>query len=84
MIIMAAVVIVFYAQYTVSVEVVDRTGSENLYLTLAFVIIGILRYMQVTFVEEKSGSPTKILLRDTFIKLTILGWVAAFTWILYF
>ena len=32
----------------------------------------LLRYMQITFVENKSGSPTKILLNDRFIKIVIL------------
>lgn len=82
MMIMASVVVVAYIQYTVSNEVVQRLG-DNLYYTAFFVLLGILRYMQHTFVYESSGSPTKILLEDRFIQLCILGWVATFIWILY-
>jgi hypothetical protein len=42
------------------------------------VIVGILRYMQITFVEENSGSPTKLLLKDRFLQLVIVGWILAF------
>lgn len=78
MVLMAGVVIVSYIQYTISPEVIDRIGTEYLYLTSFFVILGILRYMQITFVEQDSGSPTKIVIRDTFLKVTIIFWLLSF------
>ncbi len=78
MVLMAAVTLVSYIMYTVSPEVVVRFGSDYLYLTALFVIVGILRYMQITFVEENSGSPTKLLLKDRFLQLTLVGWVVSF------
>jgi len=83
MMIMASVVIVAYTLYTTSPEVVYRVGSEYLYLTALFVILGIMRYLQITFVLLDSGSPTKIVLKDRFIQLTLLGWIVSFGWILY-
>ena len=83
MAIMASVVIVAYVIYTTSSEVLERVGSEYLYLTALFVILGILRYLQVTFVLQDSGSPTKIVLKDRFMQLTLLGWIISFAWILY-
>lgn len=83
MAIMASVVIVVYTIYTTSAEVIARTHSEYLYLTAFFVILGILRYLQVTFVEKESGSPTKIVLKDRFMQFTLLGWIVTFSWILY-
>lgn len=83
MMIMASVVIVAYTLYTTSAEVVARVGSQYLYLTAFFVILGILRYMQITFVLQDSGSPTRIVLKDRFLQLTLLGWIATFAWILY-
>jgi len=47
-------------------------------LTAFFVILGVMRYMQITFVEGNSGSPTKVVLRDRFLQLTILFWLASF------
>lgn len=78
MVLMSGVVILSYLQYTVSPEVIARIGSEYLYLTTLFVILAILRYMQITFVEQQSGSPTKIVLKDTFIKITLVLWLISF------
>lgn len=83
MIIMASVVIVAYLLYSTSPEVVARMGSEYLYLTALFVILGIMRYLQIVFVEKNSGSPTKIVLKDKFMQITILSWLCAFVWIIY-
>jgi len=81
--IMASVVIVAYVIYTSSPEVIARVNSEYLYLTALFVIVGILRYLQVTFVLQDSGSPTKIVLKDRFMQITLVSWLIAFAWILY-
>jgi len=83
MAIMASVVIVAYTIYTTSPEVVARIDSEYLYLTAFFVILGIMRYLQVAFVLKDSGSPTKIVLKDRFMQFTLIGWVLTFAWILY-
>jgi len=83
MAIMASVVIVAYTIYTTSSPVIQTVNSKYLYLTALFVILGILRYLQITFVYKDSGSPTKIVLKDRFMQLVILGWVITFVWILY-
>jgi decaprenyl-phosphate phosphoribosyltransferase len=84
MTIMASVVIVSYLLYTTSIEVINRINSEYLYLTSFFVILGVLRYMQISFVENNSGSPTKILYKDKFMLINILVWVFSFIYIIYF
>ncbi|MFT4926207.1 MAG: decaprenyl-phosphate phosphoribosyltransferase [Phenylobacterium sp.] len=81
--IMASVVIVGYIIYTTSMEVVQRVHSEYLYLTSLFVILGVFRYLQIAFIHQDSGSPTKIVLNDRFIQVVLLGWIVSFTWILY-
>lgn len=83
MAIMAAVVIVAYTIYTTSPEVVARVQNEYLYLTSLFVIMGIMRYLQIAFVFKDSGSPTKIAMKDRFMQLTLMGWIISFAWILY-
>ena len=84
MIIMASVVIVSYILYTTSLEASQRIQSEFLYLTSLFVILGILRYLQISFVEQDSGSPTKIMIKDKFIIITILTWIFSFVYLIYF
>lgn len=78
MVIMAAVTIVAYIMYTISSEVINRIGSDKLYITTFFVIIGILRYLQIMFVEETGGDPTKIILKDTFLQITVFSWIISF------
>ena len=83
LIIMASVVIVTYVLYTTSIEVVQRLQSEYIYLTALFVILGLMRYLQLAFVENESSSPTMILLKDKFMLLTVLAWVFSFALIIY-
>lgn len=83
MMIMASVLIVAYISYTISTEVQHKFDSEYLYITVFFVLLGILRYMQITLVEARSGSPTKIVLSDIFLQLTLLGWIIVFFLLIY-
>lgn len=78
-----AVTLVCYFMYTLSEEVIARTGSSYLYLTTVFVLLGMFRYLQLTIVDARSGSPTRILVCDRFLQLCILCWIACFTAILY-
>ncbi len=83
MIMMASVTVVAYISYTISPDSQAFFKNKNLYYTVFWVILGILRYLQITFVEEKSGSPTKVLLKDLFLQLTILGWLVTFGVLIY-
>jgi decaprenyl-phosphate phosphoribosyltransferase len=83
MTIMSAVVIVAYILYTTSAEAVARIGNDHLYLTALFVILGIMRYLQIALVEENTSSPTRIVLKDGFIQLTIVAWLGTFSWMIY-
>ena len=78
MVLMAGVIIVSYILYTVSSEVIEKFNTHNLYISSVFIILGVVRYMQITFVEEKSGSPTKIVLKDKFLQIVILFWLVSF------
>ena len=82
--VISAVTLVAYILYCVSPEVRVRVGSEYLYLTSIFVLAGIIRYLQISIVDLKSGSPTKVLLRDRFIQGCVLLWMASFLFLLYF
>ena len=79
----AGIIIVCYIMYTVSPEVTERLKSQWLFTTTIFVIAGVMRYLQITFVEDNSGSPTSILIKDRFILITLAGWIASFYAIIY-
>lgn len=80
---LSGIVIVAYIMYTLSPEVTERFSSDYLFITAIFVIAGIMRYLQITFVENRSGSPTRIFITDKFILATIAGWILSFYLIIY-
>jgi decaprenyl-phosphate phosphoribosyltransferase len=79
----SAIIIVAYINYTVSPITVKRLGTSNLYYSALFVIAGLMRYLQITFVLKKSGSPTEILYKDLFIQITLALWILSIYAILY-
>ena len=81
--IVATITIVCYIMYTMSDSVIERMGSRYLYLTSIWVIAGLLRHLQNMLVYQRSGSPTKALVKDHFIQLCIVGWIASFVAIIY-
>lgn len=83
MVIMAGVTIVSYIMYTLSAGIKNTMDSEYTYLTTFWVVLGILRYLQITIVFEKSGSPTKVIWTDRFLQAVILGWIVSFVVLIY-
>jgi decaprenyl-phosphate phosphoribosyltransferase len=83
MVLMAGVTIVAYIMYTVSPEVMSRVGSNKIYLTVIFVIIGFLRYIRIIFVNKESGNPTDVIITDRFLQLVIIAWLVSF-WALHY
>ncbi|MCK5276337.1 MAG: UbiA prenyltransferase family protein [Alphaproteobacteria bacterium] len=75
--------LVSYLIFTTDQAVMARLDSEQLYFTGPFVIAGVLRYLQLTLVYERSGSPTDLVYRDTGLQLSVAGWLATFVWLLY-
>ena len=83
MTVVSTITIIAYIMYTLSPDVIERLNSKNIYITAVFVLIGIIRYLQVTIVDLKSGDPTTILLKDKFIQVCIASWIVSFLFIIY-
>ena len=79
----ASVTLVCYIMYTISPEVTSRTNFGYGYLTTVFVILGLLRYMQLTSVDNKSGDPTKLLYSDRFLQAVIALWLLSYVLMIY-
>ena len=75
--------LVCYIMYTISPEVEARVHSDHLYLTTVYVLLGLLRYIQITVVDKKSGDPTKMMFQDRFTQVVVLLWALTFLFILY-
>ena len=81
--VVSSIIMICYIMYTVSPEVIERFHSSYVYLSSIFVLAGIIRYLQITIVDVKSGSPTKVLMKDRFIQLCLVGWLGTFAVLLY-
>ena len=78
-----SVMLVCYIMYTVDDDVVAQFNSPYIYLTSIFVMMGLLRYMQLAIVDEDTGDPTKVLLKDRIIQSLVLGWLLSFLILIY-
>lgn len=78
-----AALLVSYLLYTTQPENRAHFGTDHLYLTAPFVIAGVLRYLQITLVEERSGTPTRVVLTDPFLRYVVLGWLVTFAVLIY-
>jgi decaprenyl-phosphate phosphoribosyltransferase len=83
MVAMTSVIIVSYILYCISPEVIEKHKTENLYVTSFWVIVGLLRYLQITFVNGNSGSPTRVFLKDHFLKCVVVGWIITMYLLIY-
>ena len=81
--VVGSVTIVAYIMYTMSDSVIRRVGSGNLYITALFVLLGIIRYLQLAIVDRRSGSPVAVVLKDRFTQGCIVCWIVSFAMILY-
>lgn len=81
--IVLAALLVCYLLYTAQPQNMTRLHSDKLFLTVPFVIAGVLRYLQITIVEHRSGSPTRLAVTDRFLLLAILGWIVTFALLIY-
>jgi len=77
-----AILIVSYINFTVTPAAHEKYGYRLFYTSL-FVIAALMRYLQITLIHNKAGSPTDVLYKDRFIQITLLLWAASFFVILY-
>ena len=81
--IVAGATLVSYMIYTASAEVAAKLGTHYLYLTVPFVAFGILRYLYLVDKRNEGGDPSRLLIRDRPLLITVLLWIAADVALLY-
>ncbi|MGB9639022.1 MAG: decaprenyl-phosphate phosphoribosyltransferase [bacterium] len=69
--------IVSYLMYVTNIKTIEKHG-QYLYITFIFVLVGIIRYLQIIYKDESNGDPSKIFIKDNFLKITILLWLIIF------
>jgi 4-hydroxybenzoate polyprenyltransferase len=73
MLVVGGAALLTYTIYTCSPEVVERLG-DKLYVTIPFVIYGLFRYIHLVHMRNSGGDPSKTLLKDVPIMVTVLLW----------
>ena len=81
--IVTASTIMAYTLYTMSPETAKKFGTQYLYVTVPFVLYGLLRYLYLVYCREMGGSPAQILLEDTPLIIDILLWIACILILVY-
>jgi 4-hydroxybenzoate polyprenyltransferase len=76
--------LVSYMIFTLNDDAMRRLGSDGLFVTVPFVIAGIFRYLQLALVFERSGSPTDLIFKDGFLILSVVCWLLAYGYLIYF
>lgn len=80
---LAAVIVVGYILYTLQPRTIEQFSTEYLYITALPVLCGLLRYLQLTIVDNRSGNPSKIIYSDRPLRLMAGLWLLLFICIIY-
>jgi len=81
--IVTASVVVVYIMYVIAPDVEAKLGSEHLWLSTPFVLYGVFRYLYLVHIEDKGGSPTKLLITDFPLLINVALWMVSIGVILY-
>ncbi len=73
----ASATVACYALYTLSAETCKAFGSCALAWTIPLVILGIFRYLRLTYGEHSTGSPETAVARDPAMLVIVLAWAVA-------
>ena len=81
--IMAGGTLLTYTIYTCSPEVIQRLGTDKLYVTLPFVVYGLFRYLHLIHHETGGGDPSSTLIKDRPLGVTVVLWAIACAILIY-
>lgn len=82
--VLIGLVVVTFSLYTVSDYTMQRFGTDALVYTVPLVVYGLFRYLFLVNERKYGGDPTEVLLSDAPLIFTVLGWLAASFFIIYF
>jgi len=83
MAVITASTVVAYSLYTMSDDVVMKLKTDNLNLTIPFVLYGIFRYLYLVHQKKEGGDPTFVLLTDKPLLINIGLWILTSCILLY-
>lgn len=71
----ASLAIISYALYAIDPETTLRFGEGRMVYTVPLVVLGIFRYIMITFQDKKQGDPVEIVLKDKIILAITFTWI---------
>ncbi len=74
----ATITIITYTLYTIDFSTIQRFQTDALYITVIFVVFGILRYFFISQSTALRDDPTRIFLTDKPLQITVLLWLLSF------
>lgn len=77
-VIFSTATILAYALYTVSEKSVKLHGSSQLIYSAPVVVVGVLRYLQLTFVNRSGEDPAELVVRDGPLLLLLAIWMLVY------
>lgn len=82
-IICSTLAIVFYGLYTISADITDRIGSQDMVYSVVFVIYGIFRYLYLSHVKRQGDDAGEALASDSPLRINVLLWILYICYLLY-
>ena len=73
-----ATTLISYVIYVLNTEIQEKFGTEQLYLTIPFVVFGIFRYLYLTYSKGKGENPSEIIFSDLPFAVNIFLWASVF------
>jgi 4-hydroxybenzoate polyprenyltransferase len=80
--VLLAVTVVSYIMYTLTSDTARQVGDDALSYSTIFVLYGVFRYLYLVH-QRNGGSPTKTLLTDRSLLITVVLWVGYCGWVIY-
>jgi 4-hydroxybenzoate polyprenyltransferase len=75
--VVTASTVVAYTFYTLSPEIQEKFGTDNLVLTVPFVLYGIFRYLYLVHQKDEGGNPTLLLVTDIPLLVCVALWIVS-------
>ena len=71
-----------YAFYSLDARTIEIHGTDQLILTLPFVLYGLFRYLYALYRRQAGADPAGDLLRDPHLLAALAAWLAASWWLI--